>query len=51
MAEGWIYRLFRSIGLRGEIRDFFSGNPNLNVALSSITQHNIVAGGGVILHF
>jgi len=48
---GLDYRLFRSIGLRGEIRDFFSGNPNLNVALSSSTQHNIVASGGVILHF
>lgn len=48
---GLDYRLFRFIGLRGEIRDFFSGNPNLNVALSSSTQHNIVASGGVILHF
>ena len=50
-SGGLDYRLFRSIGLRGEIRDFFSGNPNLNVALSSSTQHNIVASGGVILHF
>lgn len=48
---GLDYRLFRFIGLRGEIRDFLSGNPNLNIALSSSTQHNIVASGGVILHF
>jgi len=48
---GLDYRLFRFIGLRGEIRDFFSGNPNLNNALSSGTQHNVVASGGIILHF
>ena len=48
---GLDYRLARFIGLRGEIRDFFSGNPNLNVALSSSTQHNLVASGGIILHF
>ena len=48
---GLDYRLFRFIGLRGEIRDFFSGNPNLNVVLNSSTQHNIVASGGLILHF
>ena len=48
---GLDYRLFRFIGLRGEVRDFFSGNPNLNVALSSSTQHNVVASGGIILHF
>ncbi len=48
---GLDYRLFRFIGLRGEVRDFFSGNPNLNVALSSSTQHNVVASGGIILRF
>lgn len=48
---GLDYRLFRFIGLRGEVRDFFSGNPNLNNSLSSSTQHNVVASGGIILHF
>jgi len=48
---GLDYRLFRVIGLRGEVRDFFSGNPNLNVALRSSTQHNVVASGGIILRF
>jgi hypothetical protein len=42
---GLDYRLFRFIGLRGEVRDFFSGNPNLN------TQHNVVASGGIIVPF
>jgi hypothetical protein len=48
---GLDYRLFRFIGLRGEVRDFFSGNPDLNVALSSGSQHNVVASGGIILRF
>jgi len=48
---GLDYRLFRFIGLRGEVRDFFSGNPNLNAALNSTTQHNVVASGGIILRF
>jgi len=48
---GLDYRLFRFIGWRGEIRDFFSGNPNLNNALSAGTQHNVVANGGIILRF
>ena len=48
---GLDYRLFRFIGLRGEVRDFFSGNPNLNAALNSATQHNVVASGGIILRF
>ena len=45
------YKLFRFIGLRGGVRDFLSGNPNLNVALSSSSQHNVVASGGITLHF
>jgi hypothetical protein len=48
---GLDFRLFRFIGLRGEVRDFLSGNPSLNVALNSGTQHNIVASGGVILRY
>jgi hypothetical protein len=45
------YRLFRLIGLRGEVRDFLSGNPNLNAAPTPSTQHNVVASGGIILRF
>jgi hypothetical protein len=48
---GLDYRLYRFIGLRGEVRDFLSGNPNLNVALSSSTQHNVVASGGISVRF
>ena len=45
------YRLFRLIGLRGEVRDFLSGNPNLNARPTLSTQHNVVASGGIILRF
>jgi len=48
---GLDFRLYRFIGLRGEVRDFLSGNPGLGVRLSSSTQHNVVASGGVILRF
>jgi hypothetical protein len=48
---GLDFRLFRFIGLRVEVRDFLSGNPDLNVALNSSTQHNVVASGGLILRF
>ena len=48
---GLDYKVFRFVGLRGEVRDFLSGNPNLNVALSSSTQHNVVASGGITVRF
>ena len=45
------YTLFRFLGLRAEVRDLVSGNPNLNVALCSSTQHNLINGGGIIVRF
>ena len=50
---GLDYRLIRFIGLRAEVRvrDFHSGNPDLNVRLNSGTQHSVVASGGIVLHF
>src|ERR1700756_3024002 len=48
---GLDYQLFRFVGLRGAVRDLFFGNPNLNLALSTGTQHNVVASGGIILRF
>lgn len=48
---GLDFRLLRFIGLRAEVRDFLSGNPDLNVKLNSSAQHNVVASGGLILRF
>jgi hypothetical protein len=45
------YTLFRFLGLRAEVRDLVSGNPNLNFALSSSTQHNLISSGGIIVRF
>ncbi len=38
-----------AINLRGQFRDFVSGNPELNAPLSASVQHNIVASAGVFL--
>lgn len=38
------------LALRGEIRDFYSGSPQLNVPLVG-GQHNVVAGGGFVFRF
>jgi hypothetical protein len=44
-------RVFRLIGLRGEVRDFYSGHPQLNVLTANDRQHNIVVSGGLVVHF
>jgi hypothetical protein len=41
LGGGLDYRVLPLIGLRGEVRDFFSGNPNLGTSLGSSTQHNV----------
>ncbi len=43
--------LWRWIGLRFEVRDFYSGNPAFNATGLSGGQHNVVAGGGIVLRF
>lgn len=42
------FKLWRWIGLRAEVRDFYTGSPALNFPVSG-GQHNIVAGGGFVL--
>jgi hypothetical protein len=43
-------KVWRWFGLRGEFRDFYTGNPALNRPLNG-GQHNLVAGGGLLLFF
>jgi hypothetical protein len=45
------FPLWRWIGGRVEVRDFYTGNPSLNVPLRSSGQHNVVIGGGFALTF
>jgi hypothetical protein len=43
--------LFRKFSLRGELRDFWSGVPQLNVSTNQSRQHNLFIGGGLVWHF
>ena len=38
------------VGVRGEVRDFYSGNPSYNVPLNG-RQHNLVVGAGFVVRF
>jgi hypothetical protein len=44
-------KLFRHYSLRGELRDFWSGVPQLNLPTNNSRQHNLFVGGGVVWHF
>ena len=42
----------RRLGFRGQVRDFWSGTPDLPLADTDKTrQHNYFVGGGVVWHF
>ncbi|MGH9511041.1 MAG: hypothetical protein ACRD2U_02785 [Terriglobales bacterium] len=43
--------LWRSFSLRGEVRDFFSGVPQLDVNTGKNHQNNLYIGVGVVWHF
>lgn len=46
------YKRFRHFSFRGEVRDFYSGTPDLPLADTGKTrQHNYFVAGGVIWHF
>jgi len=44
-------RFWRFIALRAEIRDFYTGSPAYNTRSITGGQHNVVAGGGIVLRF
>jgi opacity protein-like surface antigen len=44
-------RVWRWVALRGEARDFYSGSPGYNVASLSGGQHNVFAGGAIVLRW
>lgn len=43
--------VLRWLGVRFEVRDFYSGKPSLNVSTSGSGLHNVVVGGGFVLRF
>ncbi len=44
-------RVWRWLALRGEARDFYSGGPGYNISEISGGQHNVVAGGALVLRW
>ena len=44
-------RIFHRFSLRGEVRDFRSGVPQLNVKTGNSHQRNLFVGAGVVWHF
>jgi hypothetical protein len=44
-------RLIGRFNLRGEVRDFWSGVPQLNVDTGKTRQHNVFVAGGIVWHF
>lgn len=45
-------KMWHSLSLRGQVRDFWSGTPDLPLApTGKARQHNYFLGGGVVWHF
>lgn len=44
-------RIIHSVFLRGEAREFRSGEPQLNVNTARSRYYNLFAGGGLVWHF
>ena len=44
-------KVWKSLKFRGEVRDFYSGVPELNVVQGRTRMHNFVGGGGVVWVF
>src|ERR1051325_7836907 len=44
-------RIISAFKLRGEVRDFYSGTPQLNANTGKTRQHNIFVGGCVVVSF
>ena len=39
------------VGLRGEVREFWTGRPDFTSGTSLNHHHNLFAGGGIVFHF
>ena len=44
-------KIIGKFSARGEVRDFWSGEPNLGVNTGKSRQHNILVAGGIVWHF
>lgn len=44
-------RILFPIGVRAEVRDFYSGKPDFRINTPGGLQHNLVFSGGLVVHF
>jgi len=51
LGVGADVQISRRFTVRGEVRDFYTGIPDLNVGYGKSRQHNYFVGGGVVWHF
>jgi hypothetical protein len=51
LGGGLDVTLIHNFSLRGEIRDLWSGVPQLHVTTNESRQHNLFVGGGIVWHF
>lgn len=51
IGGGLDVKIWHALRLRGEVRDFNSGVPQLNLNTGKSRQHNFFVGGGVVWHF
>ncbi len=52
IGAGLDVKVWHKFGIRGQVRDFYSGTPDLPLADTGKTrQHNYFVGGGVVYHF
>ncbi|HXE91655.1 MAG TPA: hypothetical protein VNK82_11915 [Terriglobales bacterium] len=51
MGGGADVKAFWRISFRGEVRDFYTAKPQLNVDTFGGRQHNVVISGGIVLGF
>ena len=50
-GAGLDVRFHPKFSVRGEVRDFWTGVPDLNVKTTNTRQHNYFVGGGIVYHF
>jgi opacity protein-like surface antigen len=48
---GLDFNVLGLITLRGEVRDFVTGNPRFNTSFLTNKQHNVFVAGGIVLRF
>lgn len=51
MGLGLDVKILKTFSLRGQLRDFNSGVPQLNINTGKSRQHNLFVGGGLVWHF